>query len=231
MNVCIVQARMGSMRFPGKSMEILDGKPLIHWSLRNALRIPGIDRVFLATTRLPEDDDLAAYAEACGVETYRGHETNVFSRFVEIADLTRSENIIRMTADNPLTPLDLATETLSAHLRILPDYTSTILSGSFPTGTDIEVFTSSALNRLACEDLTDSELEHVTLGFKSRAEKFVLLSPFRADCPSSIELTVDTPKNLKNLRAIVEGAPQNWDQKLSDVLLRCSHIMSRDGLY
>lgn len=231
MNVCVIQARMGSTRFPGKSMELLEGKPLICWSLRNALRIPGVSRVFLATTVSKEDDALAALAADWGVEIYRGHSSNVFSRFVDIADLTGAENFIRMTADNPITPLDLASQTLSAHLYGQVDYTSTILARTFPIGSDIECFTKSALERLAKENLSDQELEHVTLGFRSRPHKFSLLSPMQSEDLSNLELTIDTPDDLRRLQALFRNAPDDWDKKLSDVVHRWHEVMSREENY
>lgn len=224
MNVCVVQARMGSSRFPGKSMELLDGRPLVYWSLRNALRIPRVDGVFLATTSLPEDDVLESFAVESGIEVYRGEVSNVFSRFLEVARLTGAKNMIRLTADNPLTPLDLALESLSAHLDGPADYTSTSLSRSFPRGTDIECFTKSALERLANEKLSAQELEHVTLGFKTRPDKFHLLSPIKGESSQGIALTVDTPADLRKMEALFRGAPDGWDVNLAGILRRVDEV-------
>lgn len=220
---------MGSTRFPGKSMELLQGNPLIFWSLRNALRVPKIDKVLLATTLLPEDNVLVEYAAGIGVDAHRGHETNVLSRFVEVSQLFGAVNLIRITADNPLTPLDLATETLAAHLKSLPDYTSTSLSGGFPLGTDIECFSSSALERLSSENLSEEELEHVTLGFKTRPDKFSLLSPIGSKSTSRIRLTVDTPDDLDHMRALFACASPGWDLSLSEVIATHNRVFQDYG--
>ena len=177
-----------------------------------------VDKVVLATTVLPEDNVLVEYAAEIGVTSHRGHTTNVFSRFVDVSRSFSAENLIRMTADNPLTPLDLATKTLAAHLEELPDYTSTSLAGGFPLGTDIECFSSSALERLSLEELSEAELEHVTLGFKSRPDKFTLLSPVECKSNSRIRLTVDTPDDLHQMRELFSCASPDWDLKLSEIL-------------
>lgn len=177
-----------------------------------------VDKVVLATTVLPEDNVLVDYAAEIGVTSHRGQVTNVFSRFVDVSRFFSAKNLIRMTADNPLTPLDLATETLAVHLEELPDYTSTSLSGGFPLGTDIECFSSLALERLSLEELSEAELEHVTLGFKSRPDRFSLLSPIESSSNSRIRLTVDTPDDLHRMQDLFSRASLDWDLKLSDIL-------------
>ena len=42
--ICIVQARQGSSRFPGKALRILQGRPMIVHVLERAAQIHGIDR-------------------------------------------------------------------------------------------------------------------------------------------------------------------------------------------
>ena len=60
--VAIVQARLGSTRFPRKMLECLDGYPLLSWVLHRLSRSTLIDEVVLATSDLSKDDDLLPIA-------------------------------------------------------------------------------------------------------------------------------------------------------------------------
>ncbi len=47
--VVIIPARYASVRFPGKPLAKLAGKPMIQWVYENALQIPAVDTVMVAT--------------------------------------------------------------------------------------------------------------------------------------------------------------------------------------
>ena len=54
---CIVQARMGSSRLPGKVMMKIDDKnPIIHYVLEQLKHCNFLDEIVVATTVLKEDD-------------------------------------------------------------------------------------------------------------------------------------------------------------------------------
>jgi len=47
--LAIVPARSGSKRLPGKNIKVLNGKPLIQWSIESALGIDVVSRVMVST--------------------------------------------------------------------------------------------------------------------------------------------------------------------------------------
>jgi CMP-N-acetylneuraminic acid synthetase len=63
----IVPARGGSKRFPRKNVALLGGRPLLAWTLRPALRCPGLDALVLTT----DDDEIAAMGRTLGVRVLR----------------------------------------------------------------------------------------------------------------------------------------------------------------
>ena len=99
--VAIVQARMGSTRFPKKMLAQLGGLPLLEWVLRRVLKAKCIDQVVLATTDHVRDEPLVKLAEQLGVTAYRGSELNVLKRFVRAAALAKATDVVRVCADNP----------------------------------------------------------------------------------------------------------------------------------
>ena len=102
MNItCIVQARMGSERCPGKSMERIAGLPVIEIVLQRIARASRVSQVVLATSTLARDDVLATHAENIGFPVYRGSETDLVRRFCEAArEFTSEDYIVRATGDN-----------------------------------------------------------------------------------------------------------------------------------
>jgi CMP-N-acetylneuraminic acid synthetase len=63
--LCVIGARGGSQGLPGKNIRPLLGKPLIAWSIEQALATPEIDRVVVST----DSEAIAETARAYGAET------------------------------------------------------------------------------------------------------------------------------------------------------------------
>jgi CMP-N-acetylneuraminic acid synthetase len=62
--VAFIFARGGSKGLPGKNIRPLNGKPLIAWSIEQALSVERIDRVIVST----DSDEIAAIAETYGAD-------------------------------------------------------------------------------------------------------------------------------------------------------------------
>lgn len=62
--VVIIPARGGSKGVPRKNVRLLAGKPLIHYSIMEALRCRAVDKVVVST----EDDEIAEASRAAGAE-------------------------------------------------------------------------------------------------------------------------------------------------------------------
>ncbi len=100
--VCIVQARMGSSRLPGKMMEDLGGRPLMWHILQRALQVGADVPVVLATTDHERDDPLVAVADALKVAVVRGPEHDVLGRYLLALDLHPARWVARVCGDSPL---------------------------------------------------------------------------------------------------------------------------------
>lgn len=62
--LCVISACGGSRGLPGKNIRPLLNKPLIVWSIEQALATPGVDRVVVST----DSEEIAAVARAAGAE-------------------------------------------------------------------------------------------------------------------------------------------------------------------
>src|SRR6266487_6113914 len=62
--VAIIQARMGSLRLPGKVLLPLAGHPVLWHVSQRARQVPGITAVWVATSTCASDDPIAAWCES-----------------------------------------------------------------------------------------------------------------------------------------------------------------------
>lgn len=87
--LAIVPARGGSKRLPGKNIKVLNGKPLIQWSIESALGIDEISRVMVST----DCQEIADIALKSGAEV-------PFIRPDDLAtDTSSSSDVIRHALD------------------------------------------------------------------------------------------------------------------------------------
>ena len=63
-NLALIPARGGSKRLPQKNIKLLNGKPLIQYTIKVCLDNPLIDRVIVST----DDEEIASIAANCGAE-------------------------------------------------------------------------------------------------------------------------------------------------------------------
>jgi spore coat polysaccharide biosynthesis protein SpsF len=188
----VVQARMASSRLPGKVLKPIAGAPMIVRQLERISRSQRTDEIVVATTDDPSDDPLAHTVESAGFQVYRGHTSNVLSRFVSLAQLKAPAAVVRITGDSPLVSPHLIDRMVAHFYATEPDYLSNAVIPRFPDGLDIEVIARHALIRAAELATTFEELEHVTLGIYLRPQEFTI-QHFNGDIDfSSWRWTVDT---------------------------------------
>jgi spore coat polysaccharide biosynthesis protein SpsF len=200
--LCVVQARTGSTRLPGKVLQDLGGRPLLHFMLDRLADLK-VDALVVATSTLDRDDPVAEIAQRAGRAVVRGSETDVLGRFVTALTEHPADHVVRLTADCPLADPVLIEAVLARHLDRGADYTSNVFPRTFPRGLDCEVVTAGALRTAHAEATDAAEREHVTPFFYRRPERFALAN-MRNDLPLGHEgWTVDTAEDLDFVRRIV----------------------------
>jgi len=115
----IIPARWASTRFPGKPLHLLAGKPLIQHVWERCRKVPGVDRIIVATddTRILE----AAFDFGAEVALTSARHPSGTDRLAEVAkNLPRSTLILNVQGDEPFLDPRLAARVLEA-LRRDPD--------------------------------------------------------------------------------------------------------------
>jgi spore coat polysaccharide biosynthesis protein SpsF len=217
--VCIVQARMGSTRLPGKVLKPILDKPMVSWVMHRLQNCRWIDQVMIATTTNPSDDDLVNLGTRENWPVYRGSEDDVLDRYYQAAKQAGAEHIVRVTSDCPLIDPLVTDHVIAAYLSAAPqpDYASNTQQRAYPRGLDTEVFSFAALETAWKTD-TSSWREHVTPYIYQNPDSFRLQSVTNSEDYSRLRWTVDTPEDLALVRAVYEHFGHGdftWQQVLS----------------
>lgn len=167
--VAVVQARMGSTRFPGKVMGQICGTPMIGLLLERLARASRVDEVVLATPIDPRNAPLVDYVRRLGYSVYQGSENDVLDRYYQAALGAGADIVVRITGDCPLVDPRLVDEVIERLVDGQLDYASNTLEPTYPDGLDTEVLTFAALADAWREAVTTFDREHVTPFVKSGA--------------------------------------------------------------
>ena len=204
--VAIVQARMGSVRFPGKVMQSLAGKTLIEVLISRLKKAKRIDQIVVATTTENSDDPLATLLESKKISVVRGDRDDVLGRYVKAAKKTKAGVVVRITGDCPLIDPDLVQQAISIFQANEVDYLANCHIRSYPDGMDIQVFTVRCLQESSKQTHDKLDREHVTLHIRSNPLKFRqlhLIAPPSLYWPE-LGLTLDEKQDYELIKIIFE---------------------------
>ncbi len=203
----IVQARLGSTRLPGKVLKKLAEKTVLAHVLERCQAIEGADMVCCATTKLADDDPVAAEAEHCGATVFRGSEADVLNRYWRATQAISAEIVMRITSDCPLIDPEICARVLRLRAQTDADYACNNMPPSWPHGLDCEAFTQTWLERAAREAHLPLEREHVTPFMRDHPKT----RKANLTCPepgvAGHRWTLDTPADLTFLEAIFARLP------------------------
>lgn len=217
--VAIIQARVSSTRLPGKVLRPILGKPIMQLQLERIQRSKHIDKIVVATSNQPEDDELHKLCTTMGVACFRGSLDDVLDRFYGAASEWYPEHVVRLTGDCPLADPDIIDKTIEFHLNAGYDYSSNTLDPTYPDGLDVEVFRFSCLKDAWKEAELVSEREHVTPFIYKRPERYRLGSCKGLTDLSNLRWTVDESDDFELIKAIYESLyPEKPDFTTLDIL-------------
>jgi spore coat polysaccharide biosynthesis protein SpsF len=204
---CIVQARVGSTRLPGKVLEMLGEAPVLEHVLRRCQAIPGVDDVICATVEGSDGDAVAELAEDLDVAVYRGSERDVLARYHGAAHAVGAEIVLRVTSDCPLIDPDVCAAVLKLRAEAEADYAANNMPPSWPHGLDCEAFTIEALDEAAATATAAEDHEHVTPWIRRNRAFHRVNLPGPGGELTAQRWTLDYPEDLAFLRALYERLP------------------------
>lgn len=204
--VAVVQARLGSVRLPGKVLMPALGRPLLAHLVDRLGRAESVDRIVLAVPDSEVNDELESFARAHGVSCYRGSEGDVLDRYCRAADQAGATVVVRITGDCPLVDPALVDLVVGMLLDAGLDYVRT--SEGFPDGFDVEAFTIAALRRAGEQATSDYDREHVTPYLRTDPANRVAEVAPPGEAPD-IRVTLDDPEDATVIAGVFDWFGHN----------------------
>jgi spore coat polysaccharide biosynthesis protein SpsF len=205
--VCVVQARMGSTRLPGKVLRELAGQPMLTQLLRRLRTCASLDEIVIATSIAASDDPIAELGVSEGVRVCRGSEADVLGRIVQAARATQADVVVRVTADCPLIDPHVTDRVINELTTdgSAADYASNVLRRTFPRGLDVESMYLDTLLRVDRLAQTPAEREHVTITIRTAWPSLFLTRSVESDIDDSdLRWTVDEEGDLELVRKLYD---------------------------
>ena len=206
---CIIQARMGSSRLPGKVlMKSGNGMPLLYHVINQLRHCSKVKNLVIATTTNQEDDEIEKFADNNSVNVFRGSEKDVLDRYFQCAKKYSFSTIVRITSDCPLIDPQIVDKVIERFFSGNYDYATNTLIRTFPIGTDAEVFSFSALETAWKNAQLPSEREHVTPHLRNKGN-FKTINVENDTNISNLRLTVDRIEDFELIKEILNNISIN----------------------
>ena len=192
--LCIIQARMGSSRLPGKVLMKISDWTILSYVFGAAKKAKSIDFVRIAVPLTLKDMELLKYCLEyediesfmhTDIEMFDGDQSNVLQRYYRCYKKFEKQNnikvgaIVRITSDCPLLYFcpEKIDSVIKAHFKGFYDY-SWNRKNYLPSGFDVEVIKPKLLDEmyLNMDNLTKEEKEHVTLYIRNNDTKYNILN-------------------------------------------------------
>ena len=169
-----VTARMSSHRLPGKALRTLGDQTLLGHTVNAVAACQELADVYVVTSTDESDDAITEWGQVNKVKVIRGSLHDVAGRLLLAAQELGVGGFVRISADSPFIDPLIIGEALALYEAGSIDLVTNVCPRSFPRGQSVEIVSTSSLEQLCAQALSDSEKEHVTTGFYHRKNDFVI---------------------------------------------------------
>lgn len=201
----IIQARMSSIRLPGKVLMNLAGKPMLERVCERVMQSNNVKKVVIATSDDSSDDQIEQFCDLRKYTCFRGSLDDVAGRFLGVINSQGAEEFIRISGDSPLIDPELIDMAIAEYRGDLYDLVTNVLHRTFPKGQSVELLRSSAFKKMYYGLISFDDREHVTKAIYRSKSNFKIKN-FSAEPPAGdIQLSVDTEEDLNRLTTIIHS--------------------------
>lgn len=228
MFTAIIQARMGSTRLPKKTMMRIQNKPLLYYTIKQVQASTKISKIIVATTTLPEDQEIVDFTKSIDLEYFCGEPLDVLDRFYQCAKKYSIDNIIRVTPDDPFVDPCIIDNVIKKFESGNFDYVSNSISkngnvwnhnlNGFPYGLAVEAIRFTAIEKAWKNSTKPSEREHVTSYMIKNPQIFNLDYIKNSQDFSDIRLTVDHKEDFELAEKIINHFQPNEIFKMEKIV-------------
>ena len=202
----IIQARLNSSRLKNKILKkISQNLTVLDFLIIRLLKKFDKNKIIFTIAKNPDNFKIKKILDKYNIRYFQGPRNNVLKRYFDCAKKFKINHIIRVTSDCPLVDPYLVKNMYKSFKKNRLDYLANTLperEKKYPDGSDIEIFTFSALKKLCKLKLNKDDREHVTNKFwkLSVFKKKIFLS--RLDF-SQYRYSLDYQSDLTIIRFII----------------------------
>lgn len=193
----VIQARLGSHRFPRKVLADLEGRPVLQHVIERCKKA-GPTVLAIPSTDI---EIVEAVGGLVAIYYHPGDENDVLSRYYHAAKAYGEKVVTRITADCPMVDPQTIRGLIEAREQMHLDYIS---NEGCCHGFDVECFTFDILAQAHEWAKSDSDKEHVTPWIRRTARGSGRMGHFYdPSMGRPYRLTVDEEADLEMLRRVV----------------------------
>lgn len=214
----MIVARQGSSRHPKKATLPINGQPLLAFLIQRLRAMNVFDTILLATSQLPQDQELITIAQEAGALAFGGDPEDVLRRMAQAAETIDAEWIVEIGGDCPLVDrLDVIRAREIAE-RDDADYVCNVSPQTYPDGLDVHLVKRSALLEANRRAVLSSQRLHPFSYFYKHPELFRCRNFEHSENLSRIRLTLDWAEDYEVIRRVIEKIEPTGAFGLKEIL-------------
>ena len=137
--VAIIQARLNSVRLPGKVLKQINGIPAIEFLFKRISKSKYLDNIVVLLLKIKKFSS-NKFLNKKNINLYSGEDQNVLKRFFDAANIYNASIIVRITGDSVLLDYRLLDNMIKKFVEKKVDFLCNTQPMTYPDGQDIEIF-------------------------------------------------------------------------------------------
>ena len=198
----LIQARMGSKRFPKKTMYTFNGKSCLEHLIDSILNQFLKEDIVVLTSKKNENNEIRDFCRLNQINCISGSENNVAERYYKFLKKENSNYFIRICGDSPLFCAKELSSFLKDNEYLTHDIYSTLIERSYPKGNNFEILKKDTFIKFYPLFKESEDFEHVTKYFYKNENIFRIKKINFSFNKPNISLCFDNKKDCKLLESI-----------------------------
>lgn len=223
----LIQARMNSERFPGKTLYQIKGKPTLGHLLDSLEQIGNGFPIAVLTGTDEVNDPIDSYCTERGIACFRGENIDVAGRFYQYLQDFPSEYFARISADSPLLDHRIVLEAIELIKPDFPDVVTTVGRYGYPSGQHVELVKTKTFTSTLGLFNDARHYEHVTSYFYENPGKFSIKPiEFQHHGEINCKLSFDNSEDLSRIEGIFTIMQRpHYTYHLAEKLAICEDVL------
>ena len=194
-HIAVIQARMGSTRFPGKIVADIAGQPLLWHIIYRLKKSRYITEIVIASSDDIQNDCLSQFV-GDNIHLIRGDEHNVLSRFEKVAARFNPKTITRVCGDSPFIDASFIDRAIDIIQNDKVDYVVADSTNCIHEG--IDCISMECFEKILAYSDHPVAMEHVTGIIHKFPDQFIkgFIPLVDFEKKAGIRLSIDTKSDL-----------------------------------